>query len=241
MNLTKETLEQIRFASKVVTLNYDKIVTGGFTAMVASLYPGAEPEVPADEEEARLLEEKIEKIRKHFAGNEYGCQEDRTRIIIGLAVAGDEKLFVKGTTRSTEASFEAGKAEYPFLILLPKNNESASSYPVGRPMMCLGKDRLAIKRDGQRGNVFYVRDTESVKSTFNAQQQDVATEAQIDQYFDNIITLAESVSNPEEVDVHADFPLLTGELGRSLRTIYDEHKVYSAVDAILNPAPVKEV
>lgn len=240
MKLLKEKIEELRLASKIVTLNYQGIYEGGIDGIVTALYPKETPDLPVDEETKRFLEMKIEKMHEHFKNNKYDCQEPRTRALLGLVLTGDEKTFAKGTTTSVEANFNARKGEYPFMMIVPKNRDGGSSYQIGRPVLMTGKSRYGIKRDGTRGNCVYINEEENLTSTFNTENVDIATIEQIDQYFDQLLDLAEDVSDPTSVEVATEMPVLTGELGRSLRTIIDTHKTYEAIDAILHPAPLAE-
>jgi len=225
MEISRAKLEETKKLAKFVTLNIKRIYEEGLPSLIEQYY------IPSVTEETEKLSKdpelaiKIEKIRKTLDGNDYGCQEIRTRKIFGLMLDNNENLFIEGSTKSsTDFQFESYQSRYPYIVVVPIDNTNSHNYFLNYPTMLIGSSSAkALKHNGKIGNrlpnlgarLYLGKDLSGLSTR-------LATETEIDSYFERLLLLC-SPDSESPLEVDSKFPVLTGELGRTLRKFMKQY------------------
>lgn len=236
ITITKEKLNEVRLMTKFVTANLVGLHKNGIQPFLDKYYPKEEAaEAPVKDEE---LEAKIETMRKTLDGNDYGCQEDRTRRMFGIMLANNPNLFLKGSAGSTEMSFQPGDFINKFIGLIIIRTRYTEDYRVGLPVLMSMSDRRCIDMTGEsKDQMMTTEDLEQLNrsgTTSDSGHFRVATPEEIDTLFQRIEMNCEVLDGSGNLSVADDFPLLTGNLGRSMRKILEVYPDGVGYDEELN-------
>lgn len=251
--ISEEKLEEARAMSKFVTFNYKKLTEMGLVEVIAKYYAEEEASTTAGEPKDPELEAKIAQIQKTLDGNDYGCQEERTRAIFGLMLCGDDKVFKKTATTSSDGiTFPTVQERYSFLCLTPLRNPNSHDYPIGRASMCSSRARGHLIRDRvtsvgndmcsrSSSRTTYYQNAEEIANTPEGETAErnirLSTEEEIDRFFDTMkLILEETTSTGNVYKVSDYFPLMTGHVGRTLRRFLPQLENYTLpADEVATP------